>query len=149
MNRHRVGAVPAVHCCTPRARHAAARPRGRAGRLGLGLGRRTDDESDAGGRHALGLPLRRQRHHLERAGGLPQDHGSAAGVTSVSLCAYRVETDGSFGYQTAPYGPAGCGLNQEKWIMPISEKTGLAQYPLIDNHAGIDSVRVVKCYAHC
>ena len=63
-----------------------------------------------------------------------------AGVTSVSLCAYRIKADGSFGYQTSPYGPANCGQNQEAWAVKIKE-TGLKQFPLIDCHAGIDAVR--------
>lgn len=54
-----------------------------------------------------------------------------------------IKADGSFGYQTTPYGPADCGKNQEKYISKIASSTGLAQYPLIDDHAGIDSVRLM------
>lgn len=118
------------------------------------------------------------------------DVAKPAGVTSVSLCAYRIAADGSFGYRTShncvgwlpsaglasefrhnhqdkcsllvwaefdrawlagagplktettPYGPKDCGQNQEKYISKVAA-TGLKQFPLIDCHAGIDSVRLM------
>ena len=44
--------------------------------------------------------------------------------------------------ETTPYGPDNCGQNQEKYIGKVAA-TGLKQYPLIDCHAGIDSVRLM------
>lgn len=44
--------------------------------------------------------------------------------------------------ETTPYGPKDCGQNQEKYISQVAT-TGLKQYPLIDCHAGIDSVRLM------
>ena len=58
-------------------------------------------------------------------------------VSSVSLCMYRVETDGSFGYQDAPHSRPHTGQNQEKFGVPRFRKTGVKQYPLIDaNYPG-------------
>lgn len=53
-------------------------------------------------------------------------------LTAVSLCMYRVEKDGSFGYQ-----PSNIGKSQEKFGVPRFKQTGVKQYPLIDaNYPG-------------